>query len=280
MGKTPILFINLDRATERAGHMWASLDALELGERTTRFSAVDASQGQLRRGFRRKLRGQAWDLSDAAVACMESHRQAWQRMLDQGWDRAVILEDDVVFSPGFAAALDDIEVRKEPFDCVKLDGVPVGLRLGKPMSFGSVRLRRLHQVVFSSAGYVLSRRGAERLVRETESYSEATDIMMYEPRKDWVAYQIDPGICVQGMLVSSEESAKLPPSVAGSERLDGAMWYQVKSRAPIWWRAKTYLQAKLGRELPRKLWRDKAFVRAGGEILRVPLQDDFATYRW
>ena len=280
MGKTPILFINLDRAKERADHMWASLEALKLAERTTRFSAVDASQDPLRRAFRRKLSGQAWDLDDGTVACMESHRGAWQRMLEQGWDQAVFLEDDVVFSSGFAAALDDIDAWQEPFDCIKLDGVPIKLRLGKPMPGGTVELRRLQQNVFSSAGYVLSRKGAERLVRESETYSEAADIMMYQPRERWVVFQADPGICVQGMLMSSEERAQLPASVAGSERLEGAMWYQVKSDAPFWWRAKTYLQSKYGRELPRKLWRDKAFVRAGGDILRVPLKDDFATYRW
>ncbi len=158
-----VFFINLDRAEKRAIYMWNEIDKLGLRPQTERVSAVDARQGPVRDAFRRNIFSMdCYQLEDSSIACTESHRKAWRRMLELNLDCAVFLEDDMVFTPGFSSAISEIAGSPLKFSVVKLDGVPEKVRLGTPIACGTVSVRPLHQTLYSSGAYMLSRRGAER----------------------------------------------------------------------------------------------------------------------
>lgn len=280
MTDVPLFFINLDRATDRADHMWREIDALGLRAQTERISAIDAKTDPLRDAFRRNFFSLCYQLEDGLRAANESHRKAWMRMLELGVERAVFLEDDMIFSPRFGEAIADIAASPVAFDAVKLDGVPFDVRVGAPVECGSVAIRPLCQVLFSAGAYMLSRAGAERMLEDMESYNLAVDLELFAPREDWTMYQVDPALAVQGMLLSESERDKLHPDVSGSSRQGGKLWFEVPDPSPSWFQTKCYIQNKLTRDYPNKLWRDRAFVRKGGSIERMLLQDDFSVYRW
>lgn len=275
-----LFFINLDRSVERAAYMWREIDKLGLRARTERIAAVDASKEPLRDAFRRDpLSTDCYQLEDTAIACTESHRKAWMRMLELDLDHAVFLEDDVVFSPGFADAVAEIVQRVPEFSVVKLDGIPAKLRLGAPMGCGPISLRPLHQTHYSCAAYMLSRGAAKRLLEETQTYSRAVDLLVFEPRADWIQYQADPALAIQGAFVSDSERARLPDVVAATNRVYGKHSSGAKVTAPRWFRWQRMVQRRLFISWPNKLWRDRAFVKGGGTIQRVPLQNGFTDYR-
>lgn len=275
-----VFFINLDRAEKRAIYMWNEIDKLGLRPQTERVSAVDARQGPVRDAFRRNIFSMdCYQLEDSSIACTESHRKAWRRMLELNLDCAVFLEDDMVFTPGFSSAISEIAGSPLKFSVVKLDGVPEKVRLGTPIACGTVSVRPLHQTLYSSGAYMLSRRGAERLLEETETYSRAIDLLMFEPRADWSMYQADPAIAVQGVHLSENERARLPEVITGSNRDYGAHTNGAEIHTPTWFRWKRIVQRRIFNAWPNALWRNRAFVRRGGRIEQVKLQGGFLTYR-
>lgn len=57
-------------------------------------------------------------MSPPEVGCALSHLRLYQHILDQGLDRAVIIEDDVTVNADTMLALDHLDVIKEPWDVV------------------------------------------------------------------------------------------------------------------------------------------------------------------
>lgn len=280
MTNPPIFFINLDRAEKRAAYMWSEIDKLGLSPQTERVSAVDASRGPVRDAFRRNIFSMdCYQLEDSAIACTESHRKAWKRMLALDLDSAVFLEDDMVFAPSFATTISEITRSSLEFSVVKLDGIPDKIRLGAPIICGAVSVRPLHQTLYSCGAYMLSRHGAERLLKETETYSRAIDLLMYEPRAGWAMYQAAPAPAVQGVLLSEKDRARLPEVIAGSQRAYGKHANGASIHTPTWFRWKRIVQRRLFNAWPNALWRDRGFVRRGGRIEQVKLQDTLLDYR-
>ncbi|MEL7027449.1 MAG: glycosyltransferase family 25 protein, partial [Pseudomonadota bacterium] len=104
----PIFIISLRDATERRNAVTRRLSAIGL---TGQFiDAVDGRNG-LPSEFETLIdRASAAahfhrDLSDAEFACAFSHRRVYQRILDDGLEGAIVLEDDAVPQPGFVEFL-------------------------------------------------------------------------------------------------------------------------------------------------------------------------------
>lgn len=277
LSELPIFFINLDDATDRARYMQSQLTGLGLDGQVRRVPAQDARSGSMPNAYKWTLVTRQWSLSRGEIACIESHRTACRQFLETGAPMGVILEDDVVFSPRFSEALADLVTSVPVFDVVKLDGVTAKLRLDAPFDCSGVTLRALECRAFSSAAYLISRRGAERFLDETRTYSYPMDLFLFMPRKGWEQFQADPAICAQGMLLSANDVQHCPESVKASERREGAYWEDTHRHVPLWFKAKIALQ-NLWIELPYLLWRDRAMLRRGGKFKRPDLLDNFASY--
>lgn len=60
-------------------------------------------------------------LSPGEVGCFLSHRQCWQRIVDEGWDVVLIVEDDLALEPEFwQAALSLIEAHADADSFIRL----------------------------------------------------------------------------------------------------------------------------------------------------------------
>ncbi len=131
--------INLARAPDRRSAMQPRLQklaqdyAVVSGGAPLHFSFIDAVDGSLLdiaggvEGYDRekRLRDYGWDLSPNEIACYKSHLKALDTAQQDGC-HALVIEDDILFQPGLAAALHHIIHQQDivnRFDVIRLNGL-------------------------------------------------------------------------------------------------------------------------------------------------------------
>ena len=161
--------IHLARATQRR----AQVDALLAGAPcpTEVFAAVDGQamteaevaavypeQPLLRPPY-------PFRIGRGELACFLSHRAIWQRMMDEGIEQALILEDDVALGPGFAAAY-DLACRFAGTDgFVQFQTRGIGDATEVVATEGAVQIVRPPVVPRRTSAQLVGRGAAERLLR-------------------------------------------------------------------------------------------------------------------
>jgi glycosyl transferase family 25 len=157
--------INLDGDHERLAHFkrQAKLAGIEF----ERLSAVDGRK--LAPEDYQKLISPKFEfapMTPAEFGLLGSHRKAWECFLQTNQQNAAVFEDDAILAPDLGAALTEIDRAKVPFDIVKLETTRRTVVLsqsGETLSSGY----QLHQLLTwhgGTAGYVISRAGAEKLL--------------------------------------------------------------------------------------------------------------------
>jgi len=109
-------------------------------------------------------------MSRAEIAVARSHINVWKQIVASNHAYALILEDDVWFHSGFARCLDQAwnEImaesdKKSGFDVLYVSYAEV--KHGAPKTFLSSNVFRPVRGLWHLSGYVLSREGAEKLLR-------------------------------------------------------------------------------------------------------------------
>jgi glycosyl transferase family 25 len=112
------------------------------------------------------------------LACFLSHRALWQRMVDEGIDQALILEDDVALEPGFAAAfaLASRFVGVEGF--VQFQTRPLRGTSEVVLQEDGVRVIRPRVVPRRTSAQLVGRRAAERLLAVSARIDRPVDGML------------------------------------------------------------------------------------------------------
>jgi glycosyl transferase family 25 len=194
-----VYLINLDRAKERLALFRRQSVALGFG--FERIEAVDASSIREARGT----------LRAAEIACFESHRAAWKRLVDSGDRWGAVFEDDVHLSPDIAPFLLDDQWIPAAASIVKLETYHHHIIVSRkkiPVA-GGRKLRELCVGFVGAAGYILSREAAERLLAETVYYEFAVDWVLFDPSGargfGIVTYQLMPAVCIQDTVLASVE---------------------------------------------------------------------------
>jgi len=162
----PVYVINLARSRDRWDRLKSNADALSIDLRR-----VEAVEGKLLSpeeladfddaGFRR------WHgkiAMPAEIGCYFSHIRALERIVAESEPFAVIVEDDVSFTPAFRPFLERL-TRLTDWDVVKL----INHRTAAFRTFRDVDGRFsigrcLHGPLGSSAAYVVTREGASKLL--------------------------------------------------------------------------------------------------------------------
>ncbi len=98
------------------------------------------------------------------LACFLSHRAIWQRMVDDGLDQALILEDDVSLDAGFDAAFDMASRFAGVEGFVQFQTRPVRGQVEVVQESGGVRIIRPRVVPRRTSAQLVGRRAAERLL--------------------------------------------------------------------------------------------------------------------
>ncbi len=172
----PVYLINLPRATLRREQMEARLAALPLpfawvagvdgrAEEARLLATVDVP------AFRRNM---GREVLIGGIGCYHSHLKVWQMFLETGRPHALVLEDDVIFEPGFLDALRLALQAKGHWDLLKLNRIRA--RLPVPQGrIGNFRLMAYLGPNTGTGAYLINRATAEKLLPAMSRVTRATD---------------------------------------------------------------------------------------------------------
>ena len=175
----PIVFINLDRDAERRTRLLAELQQIDMP--SERFPAVwwaDVPPEQASRWYSDDLNARQYykPLRNGEKGCYASHIGAWQQLLASDAPALVVLEDDVRLTPQFADVVNAIAALQEPWDMVKLLGRDrEKVRSQRPLVHGTA-LVDYSRVPSMTAGYVVSRAGAAKLLAHRQPFGRPIDV--------------------------------------------------------------------------------------------------------
>jgi glycosyl transferase, family 25 len=179
----PVLFINLDRDAQRRERMQAQAAALNLPMQ--RFDAVlwtalpATEQSSLySESLNRRQYHQA--LVAGEKGCYASHLRLWQWLVASDHTSAVVLEDDVRLNDDFAIVIAAIDVLPPNWDMIKLigrEGIGKREKASDGIALvGDHRLVRYRRIPSLTAGYVVSREGARKLLASRLPFGRPIDV--------------------------------------------------------------------------------------------------------
>lgn len=177
--KIPVVFINLDSDVERRQRMEAELQRLQLNAQ--RLDAVRWTSLGLEKQasyYSESLNKVQYHspLVAGEKGCYASHLLAWQDLLNSKAQAMVVLEDDVKLTDNFVTVIDSIAQLGRPWDMVKLIGRDrEKVRARKPLCEG-VDLVDYTRVPSLTAGYVISRSGAQKLLATRRPFGRPIDV--------------------------------------------------------------------------------------------------------
>ena len=178
----PVYVISLPEAHERRTAMRGRLDAL--GIPFEFFDAVDG-RGHLVAGPPGVVIDRQSELPETQFACAVSHFHLAERIGAGSSDMALVLEDDAILSPQLPEIL--ASAASVPFDILKLEGIA---RSNRPFlsrgAIGQSVLRVYSYVSMGTAGYVLTRKAAKRLLASIHVIDDAIDELLSKSKLDIV----------------------------------------------------------------------------------------------
>lgn len=175
----PVVYINLAEDTERDRRMQREFARSGLAARrldASRWSREPVEVQQKHYSDALNRRCYFRPLLPGERGCYLSHLRAWQELLASEAQALVVLEDDVVLKPQLRQVLESLAQAPQDWDLVKLIGrgrEKVGRRTVLP---GGVALVDYRRVPSLTAGYVLSRSGAAKLVASRIPFARPIDV--------------------------------------------------------------------------------------------------------
>lgn len=238
MIRTPLFLINLDARSDRRAFMEAQFTDLGLSaDRVSALRHEDVTEAQRQR-YCNPVR--AHFLSPQQFACTTSHVRAWKAMIASGAERALILEDDVILSPGLPAFL--AELPGFGFDILRIETTSRPHLTGPllDLKVDDIGFRRFRSTGWGAAAYIISRDCCERLIADERLYDLPTDAALFCPlelpgsRLD--LYQADPALCIQAKERLSSVMAPIVSNNINSFLAPRSLraWWTMQRRALRW----------------------------------------------
>ena len=175
--------INLPTATDRREIMQRQLETTGRSfQFITAISGQEVEQNNLP-GYEAKKtkRYYNYKLVPNEVACVMSHRKALQQFMDDGVEYGVILEDDAQFLPYFNEGIQELIHQITGWDAVKLELrgpskiFPLCFKWEKNSILQPVFLKHFGR---GSAGFMYTRRAAEIILQDSESFFLPADSLI------------------------------------------------------------------------------------------------------
>lgn len=155
------------------------------------------------------------EVTAAETGCYLSHIRAWKALLESDAPFAAVFEDDIEISASARAVLDELAGwLPADVDIVKLETSmkPVELSRQTEAVIGDHALRKLISCHIGGAGYVITRRGAEKMLARSERLLVPVDAALFDPRarirNDLSVLQLVPALCVQSRYVQGGAGAE------------------------------------------------------------------------
>ncbi|KAM9762402.1 procollagen galactosyltransferase 2 [Menidia menidia] len=216
MGFDEVFLINLKRRLDRRTRMLKTMAAL--GLQSTLVEAVDGkalNSSQLQAlgiemipGYKDPYSGRV--LTRGEIGCFLSHHSIWKKVIEQGLQKVLLLEDDVRFEPRFKrrlqAIMDDIERVQLDWDLIYVGRKRMQVQQPEQSVEGVNNLVEADYSYWTLA-YALSQRGAKKLL-DAQPFSKMLPVdeflpimfnkhpnvqyMSHFPRRDLRAFSVEP----------------------------------------------------------------------------------------
>ncbi|CAL8105382.1 unnamed protein product [Calicophoron daubneyi] len=199
LGFDEIYYVNLERRADRRLRTEYFLE--QLGIDAVRVNAVDGRNldaEKLKEYGVKQLEGyedpyHKRSLKYGEIGCFLSHYKIWQDMLEHGYKRILVLEDDVRFVPGFVRELNEVVLEADTHK-PEWELLYIGR---KRMSKNETRVPGTRKLAYPdytywTLGYVLKTSGAEKLIKQDPlkkmvAVDEYLPIMFNRhPRQSWL----------------------------------------------------------------------------------------------
>lgn len=236
--------LNLDRRPDRWAHVSRQTAKAKLTKLTTtgiveRVSGIDglslnikslADQGLMTPlGYERfclpqeqKLFGM--DLTVGAIGCALGHRKIWQLVVERRLERALILEDDVEFSPKFASTIESrlTQVPRD-WELIYLGGLDLLSKGKPPRPFVTEGVRFAYQGHRELTAYMLHHRSAARclelsypltwqidthITSNLTDHAAAGDSFISDPK----SYVLQPSLAIQLTTIGTDVQISTSPN--------------------------------------------------------------------
>ncbi|MCI5059977.1 MAG: glycosyltransferase family 25 protein [Alphaproteobacteria bacterium] len=216
----PVYVISLKGSDDRRARIEREFEAIGL-----EFEFFDAVDG---RGFdvpnhpeydaarRRRYFGK--DLTGGELGCTLSHKHLYQKMVDEGIERALLFEDDVILREGFLAVLKSLENCPVPYDMIRFLGSPKLERLKmRPVGLLDDKhwLTRHSGMPGGTHASLMTLGGAQKVLPHMQRNVFPVDALMgrsWETGLDW--YTVRPGLAAQDLSFESDiEGERLQKSL-------------------------------------------------------------------
>lgn len=194
-------YINLARRTDRRATMEDRLTALGLDHERIEALTPAAITAEQRERYCNPA-AHAWQ-SEGELACSLSHLQAMRQFLTTPAPYAAIFEDDAILAPSLPALLEQFEQTAPKVDILRLETNKTRMRLlpRGDTKIGEFAMHRLFSTGGAAAGYVISRKGAERVLAGEEVLFDLTDQALFNPyaplARDLTVRQLVPALVIQ-----------------------------------------------------------------------------------
>jgi len=118
-------------------------------------------------------------LSPGEIGCFESHRRIWKRIVAEGINGAIIIEDDLIIASDFS----ELDFTDTDADLIKIDeGIGIKSCYGsvlKPVTENR-SIRRLLGTEYSTGCYFVTLKGARKLLARSNRYIDPVDRFMFD----------------------------------------------------------------------------------------------------
>lgn len=190
----PVFVISLIEATKRRERMTKILSDLNIS-----FEFIDAIDGRkfgmsshpnYNRAKRLKYFGR--ELKGGELGCTLSHKVAYQKMLAENIDQAIIFEDDVVLYDGFIDTIQAIQDCDVPYDMVRFMGRDKVLNAKQrkiSQLTNDVALTRFCATPGGTYAYLITQAGAQKLIPHLEQTAYPIDALVgrsWETKLNWL----------------------------------------------------------------------------------------------
>lgn len=179
----PIRYINLDRDAARRAAMEDEFARLGLSaERCAAvlWTALAPAQQEALYSPALNARQHHLPLANGEKGCYASHLALWRWLLASPHECLVVLEDDVQLLDDFAPVVRAVAALRTPWDMVKLIGRNGLGKPEKPAALGPLSAThqwlRYRRVPSLTAGYMLHRRGAAKLLAHRLPFGRPIDV--------------------------------------------------------------------------------------------------------
>ena len=175
--KPAILLVNMDDSEDRLTACHQQLSSINMA--FTRIPAVNGNQltpqdleQYQTEDFSRYYKA----LTAGEIGCYLSHRKCWQHIIENDLDYALILEDDFLLVEDLGSLGEYLTDITHPWDCIKLMENPVKRRAVKSMPCKDKQLIVFNKVPSKTCAYVMSKAGAEKMLRKSTKIERPVDI--------------------------------------------------------------------------------------------------------